>query len=72
MARFIVNQNRQSNGDHEVHNRTTGCTHMPRVENQVDLGEHFSCQAAVAYAKQRWPNARINGCYWCALTCHTT
>lgn len=72
MARFIINNNQQPNGDYEVHNKTTGCPHMPQAENQVDLGEHPSCHQAVTYAKQKWPKAQINGCYYCCRPCHTT
>lgn len=48
MVRFIINHNAQSNGDHEVHNATYGCTFMPTAENQIDLGSHLSCHGAVA------------------------
>lgn len=72
MPRFIINKNSQSNSDHEVHNATTGCTFMPNIENQIDLGYHPSCHGAVADAKRRWPNNRINGCYYCCNDCHTT
>jgi hypothetical protein len=60
MARFIINSNQQSNGDYEVHNKTTGCSYMPKPESQVDLGEHMSCHGAVSLAKQQWGQARIN------------
>jgi len=72
MARFIINKNAQDNGDHEVHNATTGCAHMPNSENQIDLGNHSSCHGAVADAKSRWPDNRINGCYYCCNPCHTS
>ncbi|MBB87285.1 MAG: hypothetical protein CMP06_08305 [Xanthomonadales bacterium] len=72
MSRFVLNKNPQSNGDHEVHNATQGCSYMPQVANQIDLGEHASCHGAVAYAKQKWPGHRINGCYYCCNACHTS
>lgn len=72
MPQFIVNQNAQANGDHEVHNKTTGCNYMPNLENQIDLGYHNDCHGAVAEAKRRWPNNRINGCYYCCNACHTS
>ena len=70
MQSFIINKNQQANGDHEVHNATTGCIHMPNVENQVNLGYHASCKEAVAKAKQQWPNNRIDGCFYCCPACH--
>lgn len=72
MDRFIINRNAQRNGDHEVHNLSKGCSYMPNSENQVDLGNHSSCQGAVAEAKRQWPQNRINGCYYCATACHTS
>lgn len=72
MPRFVININAQSNGDHEVHNATSGCSHMPAPKNQIDLGSHASCHGAVAAAKSRWPGSRINGCFYCAGACHTT
>lgn len=72
MARFIVSNNPQSNGDHEVHNVTTGCSYMPAPQSQVNLGEYATCHGAVAYAKQRWSDKRINGCYYCCTACHTS
>lgn len=72
MYKFIINKNQQANGDHEVHNATTGCSYMPNRENQIDLGYHVSCHGAVAEANRRWPGSRINGCYYCANACHTS
>ncbi len=48
MPTFIVNRNTQSNCDNEVHNTTTGCKELPKVENQITLGAHLSCHGAVA------------------------
>lgn len=72
MPRFISNKNAQSNGDHEVHNASAGCSYMPATENQIDLGQHATCHGAVAHAKQQWPRNRINGCYYCCNPCHTS
>lgn len=72
MPSFIINKNAQSNGDHEVHNTTSGCSYMPNAENQISLGDHPSCHGAVAKAKNNWPDHRINGCYYCCNPCHTT
>jgi len=65
MPSFIINQNKQANGDHEVHNTTAGCSYMPNIENQVALGTNTSCSGAVTKANSKWPGNRINGCYYC-------
>ena len=52
MPIFIVNKNAQKNGDHEVHNVTTGCSYMPNIENQVAAGIHPTCVGAVAEVKK--------------------
>ncbi|QIR94027.1 hypothetical protein FR729_13585 [Vibrio alginolyticus] len=72
MPNYIINKNQQTNGDHEVHDATNGCSYMPNIENQVSLGSHSSCHYAVAHAKAKWPNNRINGCYYCCNPCHTS
>lgn len=72
MPQFIINKNAQANGDHEVHNATEGCSYMPDPANQIDLGYHTSCHGAVAEARQKWRDNRINGCYYCCNPCHTT
>ncbi len=72
MPNYIINKNAQSNGDHEVHEKGSNCPHMPDLENQIDLGWHSSCHGAVAEAKRRWPNHKIDGCYYCSNACHTS
>lgn len=72
MPLFVINKNPQTNGDHEVHNKTIGCSYMPSSGNQIELGQHASCREAVADAKRRWAGERINGCYYCCNSCHTS
>lgn len=72
MDKFIINKNPQANGDHEIHNVTKGCSYLPLVQNQVDVGYFANCQQAITKAKSSWPNNKINGCYWCSTTCHTS
>lgn len=67
MARYYVNQNAQSNGDHEVHK--TGCSFMPAASNRTYLGDFQSCAGAVRKAKQYYN--QVNGCYYCSRSCHT-
>ena len=67
MARYCVNKNAQSNGDHEVHR--DGCSYMPQAQNQLPLGEHYTCVTAVAAAKRVYPSA--NGCAYCSSACNT-
>ncbi len=68
MARYYVNKNAQSNGDHEVHK--LGCSFMPEEHNRLYLGEFSSCYGAVREAKKTYP--RSNGCYYCCNECHTS
>lgn len=72
MPNYIINKNTQSNGDNEVHNKDANCGHMPLLENQIALGWHATCHEAVNYAKNKWGNNQINGCYYCVNECHTT
>lgn len=68
MPRYYVNENAQSNGDHEVHRE--GCNWLPDPDNRVYLGTFSSCSPAVREAKKKY--ARSNGCYFCSNACHTT
>lgn len=69
MATYCVNMNAQSNGDHEVHNTSAGCAHLPEPVNRLDLGNHPNCQSAVAAAQQYYPQS--NGCAYCVPECNT-
>ncbi len=68
MARYYVNKNAQSNGDHEVHK--DGCSFMPHPDNKKYLGDFSSCGPAVTEAKKSYSNA--DGCYFCCYACHTS
>ncbi|MYD45830.1 MAG: hypothetical protein F4W92_05705 [Gammaproteobacteria bacterium] len=70
MARYYVNKNAQSNGDHEVH--TSTCSFLPKSENREYLGIFNHCSGAVAEAKTSHPFWQINGCYYCSNDCHTS
>ena len=73
MSSFIVNKNPQPiSGDHEVHDLSALCNHLPEKENQIDLGKFPDCHGAVAEAKRRFPKHAhlIDGCFFCAKECH--
>lgn len=67
MARFYVNKNSQTGGDHEVHEGS--CSFLPDKENRIYLGEFTYCSSAVTEAKKYY--TQVNGCYYCATACHT-
>lgn len=68
MARYYVNKNAQSNGDHEVHRED--CNWLPRTYNRVYLGQFSGCRNAVTEAKKHY--LQVNGCYYCSYECHTS
>lgn len=73
MPYYIVNSNRQSNGDYEVHLTPRWSCSSPRYpnsENQVSLEFHTTCHGAVREAK-RLGYGSANGCFYCAHACHT-
>ena len=67
MARYYVNKNAPSNGDHEVHK--DGCQWIPDTPNRIDLGKFSSCRPAVTKARKHY--SQVNGCYHCSEECHT-
>lgn len=68
MGLYYVNENAQSNGDHEVHIST--CSHIPDYENRIYLGAFDDCKGAVKEAKKHY--GQVNGCYYCCNPCHTS
>lgn len=66
MAKYYVNKNAQSNGDHEVHK--DGCDWMPNETNRKYLGNFDNCEDAVKAAKKDDPKA--DGCKYCSPACH--
>lgn len=70
MPIFVLDRKQQLNGDHEVHNKTTRCSHMPIVISQIDLGLHPTSQEAVNEAKKEYPMWMINGCKYCCPDSH--
>ncbi|MDF4820311.1 hypothetical protein ABK988_22635 [Vibrio parahaemolyticus] len=67
MARYYVNKNTQTNGDHEVHRQ--GCNWMPDETNRLYLGDFATCRSAVTEAKKTY--SKSNGCFYCSRECHT-
>ncbi|WP_228520705.1 hypothetical protein [Flavobacterium sp. JLP] len=65
---YYVNQNAQSNGDHEVH--TENCEYLPSLVNRNYLGDYSSCKPAVDEAKKTY--SQSNGCKTCCPNCHTS
>ncbi len=68
MAKYYVNNNPQSNGDHEVHN--SGCPWLNLINSKKDLGFHLNCKSAVLEAKKTYKQS--NGCVHCSNACHTS
>jgi hypothetical protein len=66
MSYYYVNNNAQSNGDHEVHQ--SGCSFMP--SDKKYLGSFDNCKDAVKEAKKTY--SKSNGCYYCSRECHTS
>jgi hypothetical protein len=71
MPNYCVNTKAQSNsGDHEVHDLASTKNCLPDPTNRRDLGWHADCAGAVRGAKKIYSD--VNGCYFCAIACHTT
>ena len=68
MYDYYVNNNAQSNGDHEVHK--DGCYWLKLASNTTKLGLHSGCYSAVLQAKITYRKA--NGCKHCSNVCHTS
>ena len=70
MAEYIVDKNAQEGSDeHQVHDLSLDCHHVPAPENQLSLGDFPSSHKALKKAKKTYPNS--NGCYFCCWQCRT-
>lgn len=69
MPDYCVNTRAQANGDHEVHVLNGTCWTLPAPEHRQALGNHASCQSAVAAAKIYY--SQSNGCAHCCPACNT-
>jgi hypothetical protein len=65
MKKYYVNNQGQSNGDHEVHHEH--CTYLP--QNKTYLGEFIDCRPAIKAAERHY--RQVNGCKLCSSECHT-
>lgn len=66
MATYYVNNQAQSNGDHEVH--TSTCSFLPTDKKYLGVFSH--CREAVLEAKKTYRQS--NGCFFCSRECHTS
>lgn len=67
MKNYYVNDNVQSNGDHEVHHST--CYYLPQIVSKTYLGIFISAIDAVKKAKQYY--SQSNGCAYCSPEANT-
>lgn len=68
MNRYVINKNQQPSGEHEVHKTT--CNRLPILQNQILLGDFFTCKDAINAARVKYPQNKIDGCYYCIPECH--
>lgn len=65
--KYYVNNNPQSNGDHEVHKDS--CSWLKLVQSKKYIGEFVSAHDAVREAKKFYSTA--DGCKYCCPEAHT-
>ncbi len=66
MSKYLVNDNAQPTGEHEVHE--DGCVWLLLTHSATPLGEHSSCRTAVQAASRIYSN--VDGCATCSPFCH--
>ena len=64
---YYVNDNTQSNGDHEVHR--SDCYWLSLAASKTYLGYFDGCSGAVQKARTIYHQS--NGCALCSTSCHT-
>lgn len=68
MPQYICNKNADDKGRHEIHEDT--CHRLPLKDNQIDVGYHADCKAAILHMKHHNPNHEFDGCYYCSPACN--
>lgn len=68
MPYYIVNNNPDDKGRHEVHTNT--CAYLPSKANQIDAGYHSDCAAAIKSLKLNNPYHEFDGCWYCSRACN--
>jgi len=66
MDYYYVNKNAQPTGEHEVHKDS--CRYLPDTNNRIGLGYFSNCSDALRKAKEYY--SKVDGCYYCCLSCH--
>lgn len=67
MDGYCVNKIARDGGSHEVHNLER-CRYLPDPVHRQWLGYFSSCVEAVVAARGVY--ATVDGCYYCANSCH--
>ena len=69
-TKYIINNNAQPTGEHEVHAEAY-CNHLPEPINRIFLGHYDDCSQPLREARVEWPHLIIDGCEHCIPACHT-
>jgi hypothetical protein len=67
MKPYYVNNNAQSNGDHEVH--VEGCYYLQYIVSKTYLGLFLNANYAVVKAREY--HLQVNGCAYCCPEANT-
>ena len=65
---YYFYNHRDEHGYHEVH--TEDCIFLPSIENRTYIGYFPNCSFAIADAKNKYPDKKFDGCFYCCRTCH--
>lgn len=65
MPHYYVSNRPEPGGDYEIH--ADSCEYLPK--DLLYLGEFAECEDAVQRARAIY--LKVNGCFWCARSCHT-
>lgn len=66
MTKYYVNKNAQDDGYHEIH--AENCVFLPLITNREELGDFPMCELAMIKAKKYYD--KVDGCFYCAKSCH--
>jgi hypothetical protein len=65
---FCLSKHANKSGEYEIHRTLPApCPRLPDTNNQISLGSHKNPNSAAGIARSKYPELRINGCFYCAL-----
>ena len=65
MDQYVINEQPLENGAYEIHNVSKGCSQLPQLKEQINIGFFANYDLAQKRARINWPREKIQPCTQC-------